>query len=52
MGQLDEDRVRQAVRLLIEKKPRGYLGILQELQRLVRVGCGKPHAHAWKARWC
>lgn len=36
-GQLDEDRVRQAVSLLIEKKPRGYFGILQELHRLVKL---------------
>ena len=36
-GQLDEDRVRQAVSLLIEKNPRGYFGILQELQRLVKL---------------
>ena len=36
-GQLDEDRARQAVTLLIDKKPRGYFGILQELQRLVKL---------------
>lgn len=36
-GQLDENRTRQAVSLLIEKKPRGYFGILQELQRLVKL---------------
>ncbi len=36
-GQLNEGRVRQAVSLLIEKKPRGYFGILQELQRLVKL---------------
>ena len=35
-GALDEARVRQAVALLIEKKPRGYFGTLQELQRLVK----------------
>ena len=34
---LDEDRVLQSVTLLIEKKPRGYFGILQELQRLVKL---------------
>ena len=34
---MDADRVRQAVRLLIEKKPRDYLGILQHLQRLVKL---------------
>ena len=36
-GRMDADRVRQAVRLVIEKKPRGYLGILQHLQRLVKL---------------
>ena len=34
---MDADRVRQAVWLLIEKKPRGYHGILQHLQRLVKL---------------
>ena len=34
---MDAGRVRQAVRLLIEKKPRGYLGILKHLQRLVKL---------------
>ncbi len=37
VGQLDEGRVRQTVSLLIEKKPRGYFGILQELHRLVKL---------------
>ena len=36
-GQLIDDRVRQAVALVTEKKPRGYFGILQELQRLVKL---------------
>ena len=36
-GLLDEERVRQVVALLIEKKPRGYLGILHHLQRLVKL---------------
>ena len=36
-GTLDDERVRQAVALLIEKKPRGYFGTLQELQRLVKL---------------
>ncbi len=34
---LDENRARQAVALLIERKPRGYLGIVQEFQRLVKL---------------
>ena len=34
---MDADRVRQAVALLVEKKPRGFHGILQHLQRLVKL---------------
>jgi len=34
---LNADRVRKAVKLLIEQKPRGYFGILQHLQRLVKL---------------
>jgi len=36
-GLLNADRVRKAVGLLIEQKPRGYFGILQNLQRLVKL---------------
>jgi len=36
-GQLDENRVRQAVKLLTEKKPRGYVEILSRLHRLVKL---------------
>jgi F-type H+-transporting ATPase subunit delta len=36
-GRLNADRVRKAVRLLIEQKPRGYFSILQHLQRLVKL---------------
>ncbi|MBI1176832.1 H(+)-transporting ATPase [bacterium] len=36
-GQLDETRVRQAVTQVIEKKPRGYIGTLTHLQRLVKL---------------
>jgi F-type H+-transporting ATPase subunit delta len=36
-GLLDENRVRQTVSLLVEKKPRGYLGILSRLHRLVEL---------------
>ena len=35
--QLDESRVRQAVKLLVAKKPRGYVGILSRLHRLVKL---------------
>ena len=36
-GVLDEARVRQAVALLSEKKPRDYVGILARLHRLVKL---------------
>ena len=36
-GLLDETRVRQAVALLVEKKPRGYVEILTRLHRLVKL---------------
>ncbi|HTV75431.1 MAG TPA: F0F1 ATP synthase subunit delta [Candidatus Baltobacteraceae bacterium] len=36
-GLLDESRVRQTVSLLMSKKPRGYVGILSRLHRLVKL---------------
>jgi F-type H+-transporting ATPase subunit delta len=36
-GLLDENRVRQAVTLLLSKKPRGYVAILSRLHRLVQL---------------
>ena len=36
-GQLDDNRVRKTVQLLIEQKPRGYFGILQHLHLLVKL---------------
>ena len=36
-GLLDENRVRQAVSAVIAQKPRGYVGILHHLQRLVKL---------------
>ena len=48
-GQLAEERVRQAVALVIEKKPRGYFGILQELQRLVKLDVSSRSAHVESA---
>ncbi len=36
-GRLDADRTQKAVQLLIEQKPRGYFGILQHMQRLVKL---------------
>jgi F-type H+-transporting ATPase subunit delta len=36
-GLLDEGRVRQAVQAVLAQKPRGYVGILSHLQRLVKL---------------
>jgi F-type H+-transporting ATPase subunit delta len=36
-GVLDEDRVRQAVKRVIESKPRSYIEILSHFQRLVKL---------------
>ena len=36
-GLLDDGRVRQAVGAVIARKPRGYVGILNHFQRLVRL---------------
>lgn len=36
-GSLDENRVRQIVKKLVEAKPRGYLEILSHLERLVKL---------------
>jgi len=36
-GVLDENKVRQTVTLLVSQKPRGYVGILTRLHRLVKL---------------
>jgi F-type H+-transporting ATPase subunit delta len=36
-GLLDENKVRQAVTLVLAEKPRGYVGILSRLHRLVKL---------------
>jgi F-type H+-transporting ATPase subunit delta len=36
-GLLNENRVREAVTLLVAQKPRGYAGILSRLHRLVKL---------------
>jgi len=36
-GRLDETKLRAAIRLLAERKPRGYRAILAALKRLVRL---------------
>lgn len=40
-GLLDENRVRQAVALVLEKKPRGYVEILTRMHRLVKLDLAK-----------
>ena len=48
-GQLDESRVRQAVSLLAEKKPRGYVEILSRLHRLVKLDVDRRTARVESA---
>ncbi len=36
-GLLDENRARQAVQLVLTQKPRGYVAILSQFQRLVKL---------------
>ena len=43
-GVLNDDRVRQAVSKVVEGKPRGYVGILQHFQRLVKLDIDKRTA--------
>jgi F-type H+-transporting ATPase subunit delta len=48
-GVLDEGRVRLAVKLLAEKKPRDYVGILARLHRLVKLDIAKRSARVENA---
>jgi F-type H+-transporting ATPase subunit delta len=48
-GVLDEPRVRQAVTLLTEMKPRGYVHILSRLHRLVQLDVAKRTVHVENA---
>jgi F-type H+-transporting ATPase subunit delta len=43
-GVLDENRVRQAVQLVIERKPRGFLALLSQFQRLVKLDIARRTA--------
>jgi F-type H+-transporting ATPase subunit delta len=36
-GRLDEGRARRAVQLVLEQKPRGYLGMLEHFRRLIQL---------------
>ena len=44
-GVLNEGRVRQTVGVVIEKKPRGFVGILSHFQRLVKLDIERRSAH-------
>ncbi len=48
-GRLDENRVRQVVALLGDKKPRGYVEILSRLHRLVKLDVAKRTARVENA---
>ncbi len=48
-GILDEARVRLAVTLLTEMKPRGYVGILTRLHRLVKLDVARRTARVESA---
>jgi F-type H+-transporting ATPase subunit delta len=43
-GLLDDTRARQAVRLIIERKPRGFLPVLAQFERLVRLDAARRTA--------
>jgi len=48
-GTLDEGRVRQAVTAVIAQKPRGYVAILSQLQRLVKLDLDRRTARVESA---
>lgn len=43
-GKLDESRARSVVSLVIERKPRGYIGILENFARLLRGEAERQNA--------
>ena len=43
-GLLDENRARQVVTTVIERKPRGYLGILSHFERLLKLDVARRTA--------
>jgi F-type H+-transporting ATPase subunit delta len=43
-GLLDENRVREAVQAVITQKPRGFMSILAQLQRLVKLDLARRTA--------
>lgn len=48
-GQLDEARVRQAVSVVIEKRPRGHVLTLSQFQRLVKLDLERRQARVESA---
>ena len=48
-GVLDENRVRQSVAAVVAKKPRGYVGILSQFQRLVKLDIERRSARVESA---
>lgn len=48
-GALDDNRVRETVRLMLERKPRGYIQILHHFQRLVKLEIQRRTAHVQSA---
>jgi len=48
-GQMDEGRVRETVKLVIDKQPRGYVGTLTHFQRLVKLDIDRRAAHVESA---
>jgi F-type H+-transporting ATPase subunit delta len=48
-GALDENRVRQTASTVIAQKPRGYVGILEHFQRLVKLDIERRDARVESA---
>src|SRR5207237_3006817 len=44
-GLLDENRARLAVQMLVTSKPRGYIGILAQFERLVKLDQERSEEH-------
>ena len=48
-GRLDESRARRAVQLVLEQKPRGYLGMLEHFRRLIQLEAERRKARVESA---
>jgi F-type H+-transporting ATPase subunit delta len=49
-GQLDRGKIASLVQSLIDKKPRHYIGVLENYKRLVRLEVEKRHAQVESAQ--